>query len=86
MKNKIIVTLISGFLLAFFTLFNRQQAGIYFFNIQLFKGPLASIVFWSFIAGVVYAAIIAALGSVKLRKTISRQKNIIEEYEIKNEK
>lgn len=86
MKSKIIVTLIFTLLLAVFTIFNRQQVKIFFFNFSLIKTGLATIVFWTFITGAVYAAILAVISQMRLRKIISRQKGLIEELESKNGK
>lgn len=86
MKSKIIITLIFALLLAVFTLFNQQQADIFFFKFSLLKTRLAIIVLWTFITGAVYAAILAIISQIKLRTTISRQKRLIEELESKNGK
>lgn len=85
MKNKVIITLIFAFFLALFTLFNRHSVKIFIAGIQLLKVPLSVIVFYSFILGAGFAAILVALGGIKLRKTITRQKKLIRELESRNE-
>ena len=86
MKAKIIISLVFALLIAVFILFNRIPVNVMLFNFTVWKTDLSKIMLWSFFFGVLYAAILAFMGRIKLWKKINEQNAVIDELEDKNER
>jgi uncharacterized integral membrane protein len=88
MSLKVILTLVMAFMIAFFSLFNTELISINLLGVRTVSLPSSFLVFFAFIAGAVYAAILSfqmqldqALLIRKLRKKMQELNALIEDGE-----
>jgi uncharacterized integral membrane protein len=88
MSLKVILTLVMAFMIAFFSLFNTELISINLLGVRTVSLPSSFLVFFAFIAGAVYAAILSfqmqldqALLIRKLRKKMQELNALIEDRE-----
>ncbi|PCI35540.1 MAG: hypothetical protein COB53_10890 [Elusimicrobia bacterium] len=85
MKLRLVITIAFGLLHAAFGLFNQKPVEVILLGVTTQVSSLGMFFLYSFLVGVFYAGIIAALGSIRLRGIIARQARELEEVREKHE-
>lgn len=73
MKIRLSITLAFGFLLAVFGLFNTKPVEVVLLGVTREVSSVGMLFLYAFLTGVLYAGIIAGLGSIRLRGLLSRK-------------
>jgi uncharacterized integral membrane protein len=80
MSLKVILTLVVAFVIVVFSLFNAEQVFINLFGVKKVNLPMSFLVFFAFILGAAYAAVLSFQMQIEQALTIRKLKRRVQEY------